>query len=231
MKHTLILFAAFCGILLSGCKTQPQNAPVSNTYIGYYLRYTEDDMSLRSDVTFKRGDSLRTAKATFMLGNVSLNGQPIPKQSSDVGDYYSIMGTKETPDSNYTFSYNDPYQAKITKHSVFFPKATNLRFEGNTLSIKNGGTLKWSGTPLREREELMLQLVDSKNTNREIRIVGPTQTSTFALSNGQLDGLVTGDATINGMRMAIIPLPESPHTKGSMTTEYYAKEIKIKLSL
>ncbi len=230
LRHTFIACSILGGLSLLGCKTQPQNTAVSNTYIGYLIRYTEDGQSLRSDATFKRGDSLQVAKPVAILGNVSLNGQPLNKVSSELGEYYSITGTKEHPDSNYTFSYNDPYIAKVTKHAVFFPKATDVHFEGNTLSIKNGGTLVWNGSPLRNREEIMIQLEDSKKKMREIRIVGPTQKAAFALSAGQLDGLNTGDAIINVMRTAILPLPESAHTKGSVTTEYYAKEAKVKMT-
>ncbi|MEY4925668.1 MAG: hypothetical protein RI894_104 [Bacteroidota bacterium] len=230
LKNTFFAASIFSGALLLGCKTQPQNSTVSNTYIGYLIRYSEDGQSLRSDATFKRGDSLQVAKPVAILGNVSLNGQPLNKVSSELGEYYTITGTKEHPDSNYTFSYNDPYLAKITKHTVFFPKATDVHFEGNALSMKNGGTLIWNGAPLRNREEIMVQLEDSKKTLREIRIVGPTQKASFALSAAQLDGLTAGEATINCMRTAILPLPESQHTKGSVTTEYYAKETKVKMA-
>ena len=231
LKNTILTITAIGGMTLLGCKTQQKEATATNTYIGYYLRYTEDDMSMRADATFKRGDSLPVAKAIAMPGNVSLNGQPLNKIAAEMGEFYTVTGKKEHPDSNFTYTYNDPYLAKLATHKVFLPQATNCRFENNLLSLKNGGTFKWNGSPLRAREEIMLQIEDAKHNNREIRIVGPTDGSSFALGAGQLDELAAGDASINIMRMAIIPLQETPHTRGSVTTEYYAKEIKIKLSL
>ncbi len=231
LKNTIFLFTALSVMTFWACKTQQKEAAVSNTFIGYYLRYTEDNQTLRADATFKRGDSLNNSKAVAMPGNVSLNGQPLTKLTTEKGDFYTIEGLKEHPDSNFTFTYNDPYLAKLASHKVFFPKATHFRFENNVLSMKTGGVLQWEGSPLRNREEVMVQLLDSKGTNREIRIVGPTTAANFVIPASQLDNLAAGDVSVNLMRMAIIPLLETPHTKGSVTTEYYAKELKIKLSL
>ncbi len=230
-KNSILTLSFFGVFSFFGCKTQQKESVTSNTFIGYYLRYTEDNQILRADVTFKRGDSLRNAKPVAMPGNVSLNEQPLKKTTTDKGEYYSIEGVKEHPDSNFTFTYNDPYLAKLASHKVFFPKASNFHFEKNLLSMKTGGLLQWEGSPLRASEEIMVQILDSKGTNREIRIVGPTTTSSFALPASQFDNLVAGDVSVNFMRMALIPIAETPHTKGSATTEYYAKELKLKLSL
>ena len=227
LKKTGCLLVACCTLVGVSCQSTSKQAAISNTYIGYYLRYTEDDNTLRSDATFKQGDSLSVAKPLAMQGNVSLNGQPMPLQHLDLGDYYSISGTKQQVDSNYTFSYNDVYQGKLAKQHVFFPKATNIRLDAANLSLKKGGTLRWDGSPLRAREELVVQVDDAAQQSHEIHIVGPTQTSSFALASAQLEGIKPGKASISVRRMANIPLPESPHTRGSATTEYYAKEIVV----
>lgn len=229
LKKMACLVAACCTLVGVSCQSTSKPTAVANTYIGYYLRYTEDDNTLRSDATFKQGDSLAVAKPLAMQGNVSLNGQPMPLQHLDLGDYYSISGTKQQIDSNYTFSYNDVYQGKLAKQHVFFPKATNIRLDGASLSLKKGATLRWDGSPLRAREELVVEVEDAAAQSHEIHIVGPTQTSSFALASSQLEGIKSGKASISVRRMANIPLSESPHTRGSATTEYYAKQIAVQL--
>jgi hypothetical protein len=57
--------------------------------------------------------------------------------------------------------------------------------------------------------------------------VGPTAKAEFLLRAGQIGKPALGAATLHLMRTHIAPIPASPHTSGSLKTEYYAAPVAV----
>ena len=160
-----------------------------------------------------------------MLNGTALVETNAPQRG---GVMYSAQGQKAKFDSSYSFSYSDPNLGKLLTHKVKFQSAREVQFEGGALSKAKGGKLRWTGTPLRNGEELLLQ-IEGKGGVKEIRIVGPTVVPGFALGPNQTDLLEVGAATINAVRLQRTPVSESLNTKGVIGTEFYAETVKINI--
>jgi hypothetical protein len=218
---TLNIFWSACG------NTTPANS--QTLFVEHYVRYDEEDKSIKAIATFKIGDSLQNAKATAIKDGVVLNGAALKETNSDAGINYNIEGPKVKFDPAYRFSFKNPLTQKLYETELLLASATNIVVKDGVLSKKDGGTITWQGGGLANSEELSMRIEDSKGNNSEINVVGngnnPAQ---YDFRGGQLDDVAPGAATIYIVRTKNQPIgqPNVP-VKGTLQTQYFAMPIKV----
>lgn len=230
MKTTTYLsFALISNLFLAACSNTTAVADAQTLFVEHYVRYDDEDKTIKATATFKIGDSLRNAKPTAIADGVVLNGTPLKETKSDAGTNYNIDGPKAKFDAAYRFSFKNPLTKKLYETEFLLAAATNIVVKNGILSKKTGGNIQWEGGALTPGEELSLRIEDSKGNNSEINIMGNGKNeANYEFRPGQLDEVTAGKVTIYVVRTKVQTI-EQPDTavKGKLQTQYFAIPISV----
>ena len=228
MKTSVLIFTAFTALCLTACTTEKSATANGQTlFVEHYVRYDDEDKTIKATATFKIGDSLQNAKPTAIKDGVNLNGAPLKEAKSEVGTNYNIDGPKAKFDAAYRFSFKNPLTQKLYETEFMLRQATDIVVKDGKLNKKTGGKIAWSGGALANAEELSLRIEDSAGTNSEINIVGSGgNTADYDFRAGQLDELAPGKITIYAVRTHTSRIGQ-PNTavKGSLKTQFFAQPV------
>jgi hypothetical protein len=230
MKNSIYLsFFLLSTLFLSACSNSIAVADAQTLFVEHYVRYDEEDKTIKATATFRVGDSLQNAKAAAIADGVVLNGVPLKETKSDAGINYNIDGPKTKFDAAYRFSFKNPLTKKIYETEFLLASATNIVVKNGILSKKTGGNIQWEGGALTPGEEFSLRIEDSKGNNSEINIIGNGRNeANYDFRPGQLDEVTPGKVTIYVVRTKIQTI-QQPNTavKGKLQTQYFATPIRV----
>jgi hypothetical protein len=230
MKTVTLSFLFFSTLFLAACNTEKSATANGQTlFVEHYVRYDDEDKTIKATATFKIGDSLQNAKPTAIKDGVNLNNAPLKETKSDVGTNYNIDGPKDKFEAAYRFSFKNPLTQKLYETEFLMRQVTDIVVKDGKLDKKTGGQIAWSGGALADAEELSLRIEDAAGTNSEINIVGSGgNTADYNFRAGQLDELKPGKVKIYAVRTHTARIGQ-PNTavKGTLKTQYFAKPIEV----
>jgi len=160
MRHIILLFFAISLFACSNDTTNSTNTDIKQ-YADYYVRYLAGENQLKAEAVFKKGTDSSKAISVQPEGSIFLNQQKLKsfflskknirfqyEGDKILGDDYIFRFVK---DDNTTIDY-DAGLKDIKSFSI-----------SGIASKSKGITISWEGSPLSDREEIVVLITDEKN--------------------------------------------------------------------
>jgi len=226
---SLYIIPFFALFLFFACKADKKTNTKEDSFISssYYLRYIEEDKALKTEATFRQGDSLETAVAKTYTG-VFFNDQEMAfKKLSDANQRYILNTSGDFPSENLTFSFINDNGNKETQSFSFSPMK-NLAIRGS-VSKSKGTTLTWGGKALSDQESVICLFSDEKNRTTNTVLKGPTDGAQINIPAEKLSALTIGAGKLYLVRKNRIRKDEGRRSSFAVL-EYYTAAIGIEVS-
>ncbi len=226
---SLYIIPFFALFLFFACKAdqKPSSPKVSFISSSYYLRYLEEEKELKTEATFRQGDSLENAAAKIYSGVFFNNKEMAFKKLSDANQRYVLNTTGDFPSKNLVFSFiNDKGQKE--SQSFSFSSMKNLATKG-LVSKSKGVTLTWEGEALTDQESVICLFSDGNNRTTNTVLKGPTEGAQINIPSEKLSALTAGEGKLYLVRKNRVRKDETNRSSFAVL-EYYTAPIDIEVS-
>jgi len=172
---SLYIIPFFALFLFFACKADKKTKTNEQPFISssYYLRYLEAEKELKTEATFRQGDSLTNATAKTYEGVFFNNVEMSFKKLSDTNQRYILNSIGKFPSEGIVFSFiNDKGHKESQTFS--FSSMKNLATKG-PVSKSKGATIIWEGEALTVQESVICLFSDKNNRTTNTVLKGPTE--------------------------------------------------------
>jgi len=224
---SLYIIPFFALFLFFACKADKKTIP-SDQFISssYYLRYLEEEQTLKAEATFRQGDSLANAKAKTYAGVFFNNQEMTFKKLSDANQRYVLNTTGEFPSGDLVFSFINDNGHKEGQPFSFSPMKS-LATKG-LVSKSKGATLTWEGKALGDQESVICLFSDENNRTTNTIVRGPTDGPQISIPPEKLSALTTGKGNLYLVRKNRSRKDEANRSSFAVL-EYYTTTIDVEV--
>lgn len=186
--NAYFLFIGFI-ISLGACQTQDHKNNSEPVFADFYIRYLEEEGKLRAEASFFSGDSLKNAKPkTFNAVFFQGGAMELRDLKSKGKKYRSERSLKFNSPFNFNWKNEDGTPSSF---DLKMEPINDISIEGN-LSQQKTAILNWKGSPLSDKESLVVVLTDSKNQTTIINKKGPLTDNRIEIKPEDLTKLSSG---------------------------------------
>ena len=228
MKYFYILGLALTILLANACQSSEKKVEVPKAkpvFINYEVRYLEQERELRALVSFKEGDSFKTATSKS-FSNINFQGSAMESQNLGQRGIRYILNRKGGYSSNLDFGYKNDDGIPIV-YDLTMPVVGEFSIKEGIISKNKVATIVWNGEPLDASHSLVFMFTDKDNKASSISIKGPTDLSEAFISSKSLADLSLGESQLYLVKKQVKNTKDENQTIISVV-EYYTSPIDIK---
>ncbi len=230
MKIFTISFLSIFILFVSACESD-KKAEISNSkdhfFVRSYVRYLQTEKELKAEISFKKGDTLKTA-VPVILDEVIFEGEKVSPQN--LGKSYGVR---------YDFRKRGPYRDQYefnfrggpieqTSHILKMNPITEFLIKEGTINKKEGMTINWKGEALNKDQQMVLLFTDEQKKAFPIKLKGPTQKPEVFIPRIKTKNLTTGKGKLMLIKKQFTETKEGNLTKVS-EIEFYSNNLDIEV--
>ncbi len=226
-----LLISLFAGIVFftSNCasdKAEKITLSSKKIFANYYIRYEEDEESLKAEANFQEGDSLQN-RTSKQFTSVLLNNKEMGLNEVNPQKPYYQLNIISPLDKEVRFRFiNDSGHRE--EDVIEFARVKNFSVNA-PFKRSEDNQLQWNGSPLAERESLVLLFTNEKNRTTSLILKGPTTSSQIKIPAQKLKGLQAGPNNLYLVRKNRSMGDTKSNRVITAVTEYYSSTIAVEV--
>jgi|GEM_PF-6101697 len=224
MKNIFLLLISLILITILGCTNDTPTT--QETLFGeLYIRYVEENRTLKAEGNFLVGDSLATARGIKLGQGLNFNNSGMDfRNVTPKLQRYSYTTKSDFPE-NCTFKINDPiheatFESSLTPLVSYGPEAPFSKTEGGNIILFD--------KPIDQHGEYVAIMSDKNNVATTLRIKGPTKGNILPVPAAVLKSLAVGDGEMFLVKKKLKTIQEN-HMNVNFLIEFYSKRVDIKI--
>ena len=190
MRYSIFLLLLALNWGCTSTTNSSTDQPTGALFPTFYVRYLQAERQLKAEARFLQGDSAQIAKPVAM-DKIFFDGGAMEQLPVELENprYKSVRTGEFKPPYQFEFEQGD-YK---NTYSVDIPPIDSFTLVG-PLSLKEGGNLQWSGSPLSAGESIVILISDAKGTTGVVNLKGPHSNTKTRIEPSTIKKLTVGDA-------------------------------------
>lgn len=219
---TLILILGLPALVFYACDDHADGAHGETMFVNAYLRYTEENIQVKGELQFLKGDSVMTAEA-FYPTFARMQGHNMRQLTTMQSARYSFSfhNQYQTP---YRFDFAGPEREEYRIDLAMQPIANKAA--ADTIPADRNWVYAWDGDALTDNENLTFLFISPDGGELTLNVIGPTSQSKFQFSESQFETFDEETATLHVIKRKIQTKKEG-NMEARIRTEFYLREIPV----